>query len=84
VTEAPDTSVEQIFKAVVDRVGSDLKPLGFTRRGRAFRRLAGGNAAVIEFQRSQSNTKDLIRFTVNLGVISGRLIEDGEPDVAKA
>jgi hypothetical protein len=77
-------AVEARFKDVVDAIGAVLKPAGFTKRGLAFRHLAAGNSAVVAFQRSQSSSRDAIRFTLNLGIICGRLLADWQPSVSKA
>lgn len=77
-------SVEQNFKDLLDGIGRKLKTQGFTKRGNAFRRVASGNSAIVEFQRSQSSTSDAIRFTVNVGIICGRLLDEDQPDVSKA
>ncbi len=76
--------VEQHFKKIVDGVAIALKPARFVKRRMAFRHSVGGNTAIIEFQRSQPSSRDSIRFTLNAGVISGRLLEDWRPDASKA
>ena len=77
-------SVELIFRNVIERISAALKSQGFAKRGTAFRHLTGGNSGIIEVQRSQSSNNQVIRFTLNVGVISGRLLDDFEPEVAKA
>ncbi len=47
---------EQNFKELLDGIGRKLKAQGFIKRGNAFRRVASGNSAIIELQRSQSST----------------------------
>jgi hypothetical protein len=79
-----DDLIERRFKEVVNGVGASVKPIGFVKRRMAFRHLANGNAAIIEFQRSQSSSSSSIRFTVNVGVICGRLLDEYWPDVSKA
>lgn len=75
---------EQNFKELLDGIGRKLKPQGFIKRGNAFRRVASGNSAIIELQRSQSSTSDTIRFTINVGIICGRLLDEFQQDVSKA
>ncbi len=79
-----DKHVEQSFKALLDGIGRDLKTHGFTKRGNAFQRVASGNSAIVEVQRSQSSTSGTIRFTINVGIVCGRLLDEYQPDVDKA
>lgn len=76
--------VEERFKALLMGIGACLKPHGFAKRGNAYRRLSSGNSAIIEAQRSQSSNGDTIRFTLNVGVICGRLLDDYQPEISKA
>jgi hypothetical protein len=76
--------VERTFKALLSGIGHHLKPRGFRKRGSAFRHLTSDNVAIIEVQRSQSGTAGLVRFTLNAGVICGRLLDEHDPDIAKA
>lgn len=76
--------VEQNFKAVLAGIGACLSAHGFAKRGNAYRRLSSGNSAIIEVQRSQSSTSNAIRFTLNVGVICGRLLDDFQPNASKA
>lgn len=68
--------IEARFAEVVACVDEALKPFGFAKRRNTFRRLSDGNSALVEFQRSQSSNHEAIRFTLNLGVVCGRLLED--------
>ena len=63
----------QAFKELVAQIGDALKERAFTRYGPTFSQERGGNWGLIEFQRSQKTSADKIVFTVNLGVVSGRL-----------
>ncbi len=79
-----ESALEERFDQVVDAVAATLKESGFSRRGRIFRLARDGNCAVVEFQRSLSSTRDLIRFTLNTGVVCGALLDDGPAAAAKA
>lgn len=79
-----DRDIEEAFKALLGEIDARLKPQGFRKQGHRFRRLSGGNAAIIELQRSRSSTRDRVRFTVNLGVICGRLLDEDGPTLAKS
>ena len=76
--------MEGRFKAVMLAAADLLKPLGFKKRGKTFRRAAHGNVELIEFQRSLTNTDNSLKFTVNIGIVSSRLAQDRELDLSKA
>jgi hypothetical protein len=59
---------------------ANLKPLGFRKQGQRFRRTTDGNVTIIEFQRSATSDDSLIRFTLNVGVVSGRLFYANDPE----
>jgi hypothetical protein len=42
--------------------------------------MIGGNVAIVEFQRSAANDDSLIRFTLNLGIVSGKLFNAWDPE----
>lgn len=79
-----NAAIEGKFKQVVSGIGQKLKADGFAKSGNTFRCVQDRNAAVVEFQRSQSSTVDVIRFTINVGVVSGRLLAEWQPIVSKA
>jgi hypothetical protein len=78
------TLAEQTFDQVIVGMDEKLRPLGFRKRDRTWRRPCDGNMAVIEVQRNKWNTKNNIGFTVNTGVICGVLLEDWQPPIGKA
>ena len=78
------SALEERFDQVVDSVAATLTENGFSRRGRVFRFVRDGNCAVVEFQRSSPSTHDLIRFTLNAGVVCGALLDDGRAGATKA
>lgn len=61
--------VQEAFKRVVDAAAVPLKRAGFARRDKTFRKISGENVAIVEFQRSMSNTAEKLRFTVNLAIV---------------
>ena len=75
---------ELAFRSVVDGISAILKSHGFTKRGTAYRHLSEGNSAIIQVQRSQSSNNQVIRFTLNAGVISGKLLNGFGPELTKA
>ncbi len=62
-----------------------MKRAGYTKRGTSFRIEGDGNVRIINFQRSSDSSASMIKFTVNLGVVSGELLRkwDSEKDLAK-
>ena len=76
--------LEDAFKLLLGEIGRCLEPHGYRKRGTAFRHLSSNNAAIIEVQRSQNSARDLIRLTINVGVVSGRLLDEDRLNIAKA
>lgn len=79
-----DKTIEDAVKALLGEIDALLKPRGFRKQGHRFRRQSGGNAGLIELQRSQSSSRERVRFTFNVGVICGRLLDEYEPPASKA
>lgn len=77
-------AAELTFRGVIDGILAILKPHGFAKRGTSYRHLAAGNAAILNVQRSQGSNNEVILFTLNAGVISGRLLDGFGPELAKA
>jgi len=78
-----DGKIEAKFEMIVAAVAEHLKPLGFSKRSHGFHRLLNGNVALIEFQRSVANDHGLLRFTMNVGVVSGRLASKEAIDIKR-
>ena len=76
-------NIEQHFKAILGGIGDSLRAYGFTKRANAYRHVGSGNAAIVEVQRSQASSGEIIRFTLNLGVVSGTLLDEHDPDISK-
>jgi hypothetical protein len=74
----------EIFDELLKATGESLKPLGFVQRGPVFRLLAHGNCGLIEFQRSDKSSEEILVFTVNLGVVCGELLDAGSSGAQKA
>lgn len=69
------TNVKQSFSELVKAIGVNLEVLGYIRRGQMFKRVLQNNCGIIDFQRSVKDSKDLILFTINLGVVCGSLLD---------
>ncbi len=65
------------FAEVVRVVADSLSSEGFTRRGSLFVIENQGNRGVVEFQKSAANSPQELRFTINIGVIVGALVDPG-------
>jgi hypothetical protein len=76
------TEVRDAYEAIVGRCATALADAGYSRSGSVLRKLADGNAAIVEFQKSSASTGNYMRFTVNVGIASGEL-SDPELPVTK-
>lgn len=72
--------VEAQFKDALNAAGAILKDAGYIKRGTGFRIESDGNIRIIDFQRSSESSASAIKFTVNLGVISGALLRKWDPE----
>jgi len=83
---SPDRSVRTMspadtFRRVLAAAAQALRNHGFTRYGQSFYLRGANDWGVLSFQKSVHNGPDLHRFTLNLGVYSGRLDRTGSlPD----
>jgi hypothetical protein len=72
--------VEASYKKIVQAVGVALKVHGYRKSGARFRLDRVGNLALIAFQRSTTSDAETIRFTMNIGIVSGELLRRWDPD----
>jgi len=81
-----NVAVEAEFKASVDAVWRELKPLGYSKQGYKSRRSYGPNVVLIQFQRSRHNGTESVRYTVNVSIVSAALAREvwQIDDLAKA
>lgn len=80
MTETPN----DVFDAVVKETAQRLRPVGFVRRDKVFRRVQGDVCALLQFQRSTMNTADRMLFTVNLGIVQADLLERPRSSLANS
>ncbi|MEZ5901352.1 MAG: DUF4304 domain-containing protein [Hyphomicrobiaceae bacterium] len=73
-----------ILLEVVRVCAMALKPLGFKKSGNSLSLINKGNLGLIEFQKSRTNDERILRFTVNLAVVSAKLLDKFEPSINKA
>lgn len=79
-----DDACEQSFASVVNATRAVVSPHGYRRSGALFRKIAKGNCAIIQFQRSRSNSGAHLKFTVNTSVVCGALLSDWQPPIDRA
>lgn len=72
--------VEAQFKDVLNATWAILRDAGYSKRGTCFRIKSDGNVGMIDFQRSSDSSASAIKFTVNLGVVSGELLRRWDPE----
>ena len=65
----PVNALEE-FKEFLKLIAPMLKVYGYSRRGQNFYTRRAGNWGVINFQKSQSSTREKVKFYVNLGIYS--------------
>lgn len=58
-----------------------LKPIGFNKKGDSFFTIKNNNWGIINFQKSTGNTKEKIKFTINIGIASRAIFDFYYPDV---
>ncbi|MEA2313050.1 MAG: hypothetical protein QOE28_3018 [Solirubrobacteraceae bacterium] len=62
-------SARERYDAMIgERIGPELRALGFRRSRNRFGRLGENTWQVVDFQASQFGSRDGVRFTINLGV----------------
>jgi hypothetical protein len=72
-------SPAQIGYALVQKETAELvRPLGFKRKGAILFKKSDDNFGVLHFQSSSASSKDEIIFTLNVGVIIGKLADPRE------
>ena len=59
-----------MLKDLIKNIAVLLKEYGYTKIGNTFYKQQYGNWAVLSFQKSRANTKDEMRFTMNIGTCS--------------
>ena len=60
---------------ILKTIAPVLRELGFDHKDDMFYLRREGNVALVEFQKSRESKPDAILFTVNLGILSSRLLE---------
>jgi hypothetical protein len=74
---------QEAYKGVLAGVRPLLKQQGFSKKGNAFRRICGEVVHLVVFQRSTGSTSSRIKFAVNLGAASIRLLAQSSRDPAR-
>jgi hypothetical protein len=79
-----DQSLDARMNDIVKSVFASIKPFGFKRAGKIARLLVFNNSAILAFQRSRDSTTELIKFTINLAIVSGILYDQEVKPLEKA
>jgi hypothetical protein len=64
---------ESALQELIGEVSAVLLPAGYRKADRTFCLFAQGNCGIIAFQKSVANSEHITKFTVNVGVVCGRL-----------
>lgn len=67
------TPPQEAYRTIVSAAGATLRPFGYRRRSDTFRRQAERNYTLVNFQRSRTDTRDEVKFTINVAAESARL-----------
>jgi hypothetical protein len=78
------SSLNAKLDGLVAQIATHLKPQGFLHHGKVLRSIDNGNAAIVEFQRSDRSSSQKIIFTVNLGVVCGDLLDPERAKIEKS
>jgi len=77
-------TLDQFNDSLRTIVAPALKQEGFSRRKHRFYRRTEGHWGLIEFQKSVKTTAEAVTFTVNIGVVSKRLVRFFSPQDVEA
>jgi Domain of unknown function (DUF4304) len=63
------------FASLVKAVFEHAPEHGYKKSGQRIKKIAYGNASIVEFQKSRDNTTDCIKFTLNLAIVCGEMLK---------
>jgi hypothetical protein len=75
--------LNQAFREIIDTAARKLSAQDFRRVGTTLRIIRNECAGIIEFQKSTTSSNDCIRFTINLALACGALLEPDQPTLEK-
>lgn len=76
--------LDAMLDNLIASIAEVLEPKGFERRGKVVRGISDGSAKIIEFQKSDKSSDNLVLFTINVGIVCGDLLDAGDVDVKKS
>jgi hypothetical protein len=76
--------VDAVFPKIISSATEALSPFGYKKSGQILRKVVGDNVAIIEFQKSRDSNSAEIRFTINLAIVCGRLLDPERISLTKA
>ncbi len=80
----PAATLHSRFMSIVEATGDRVVPFGFGRWGQVMRLMREDNVALISFQKSKYADEEEIEFTINLGIVCGKLRRPNDPPLAAA
>ena len=78
-----NTSLLSVYQTCIRATEKLISPSGYDRKGSIFRHWTDGNLGLVQFQKAKRGTARL-EFTVNLGVVCGKLFEEWKGEIEKA
>lgn len=79
-----NTSLLAGYETCIRATEKLITPLGYVRKGAIFRHWTDGNLGLVQFQKAKRTTADRLEFTINLGIVCGRVFEDWKGEIEKA
>lgn len=76
--------LDALMNRLIRDIAIMLEPEGFARRQKTLRAKTGGNAALINFQKSDQSSDQRLVFTINLAVVCGALLDVERSGVDRA
>lgn len=74
----------ELYSSLLDGFRPQMGECGYQKAGSVFRRVAGQNAGLVEFQQSSKSSAQEVIFTINCGVVLGALSLEDEFQPKKA
>ena len=79
-----NTSLLAGYETCIRATEKLISPSGYSRKGAIFRHWTDGNLGLVQFQKAKRSTSGRLEFTVNLGIVCGRLFEEWQGEIEKA
>jgi hypothetical protein len=73
-----------MFRSVLHASAEKLLRAGYARSGATFRKVVSSNALIVNFQKSSTSSSSDLKFTINLGVVLGHLLDPERSTITRA